>query len=356
MFGILLSFAGEIRTIAGVGQSGFQGDDDLATQAHLNQPFGVIATDTGAILICDTENHRIRQISAESGEIETIIGSGKKGYAGDGGPPLEANLNEPYEVRKHPSGDIYWVERMSHTVRKLDIKTNQVSTIAGTGVDGFSGDGGAGDKAELHQPHSIIFNESGTQLFICDIKNHRIRVVDLQTGIIDTYLGDGTKGSGPWTAGTVQEISMKTPVNGPRALARASDGSLWLATREGNQIFHLDIKENEIRIVAGTGEKGVRGTGGPAIESKLSGPKGLAISPDDNTIYFADTESDSIRAIDLTQNTPTMRFVVGLPKNDQIPEIEAKLARPHGIGIVPSSGDLLIGDSETHQVRQVSFR
>ena len=346
-------FAAEISTIAGTGKAGYSGDGGKATEADLNQPFGVITAPDGDVVFCDTNNHVIRRIARETGIISTIVGSGKKGYAGDGEEATKALLDEPYEIRFHPGGDLFWVERLSHTVRKMDAKTGLVSTVAGTGKAGFSGDGGPADQATMHQPHSIEFDPEGKSLFICDIKNHRIRRVDLALGTISTFCGTGTAAATPDGA----EIGEKTPLNGPRALGITPDGSLWLATREGNQIFRMDLEANRIHHIAGTGKKGFTGNGGPAKKATLSGPKGIAVSPDGKLIYLADTESHTVRAIDLTTTPPSLLLIAGTGKKGDGPDspdpLKCAMARLHGIGVDPENGDLYIGDSETHKVRVV---
>lgn len=343
-----------IDTVAGSGEQGYSGDGGKALDAKLDNPFGVIVGPGGDIVFCDTNNHVIRRIARKSGKIETIVGTGEKGYSGDGGPPLEAKLNEPYEVRYHPSGDLYWVERISHTVRKLDARTNVVTTIAGTGEEGFSGDGGPGAEAMMSQPHSIQFDHTGSVLYVCDIKNHRIRAIDLESGIIDTWCGTGK----PETTKDGAKVGKETPLKGPRALDRAPNGDIWLALREGNQLFRIDHQSEILHHVAGTGKKGFHAGDRPALESELSGPKGVAISPDGTQIYLADTESHTVRVVDLTGNPPVLRLVAGTGKKGDGPDspdpFACAMARLHGIGTDPVNGDLYIGDSETHKVRKVS--
>lgn len=343
-----------IETVAGSGEQGYSGDGGEALEAVLDNPFGVIIGPSGDIVFCDTNNHVIRRVSSKTGKIETIVGTGAKGYSGDGGPPLEAALNEPYEIRYHPSGDLYWVERMSHTVRKLDARTHRVETIAGNGEAGFSGDGGPGAEAQLSQPHSIQFDHTGGVLYICDIRNHRIRAVALDTGIITTWCGTGK----PETTADGATVSPDTPLKGPRALDRAPDGDIWLALREGNQLFRIDHESETLHHVAGTGKKGFHAEDREALQSELSGPKGVAISPDGTRIYLADTESHTVRVVDLTAQPPVLKLVAGTGKKGDGPDrpdpLACAMARLHGIGIDPVSGDLLIGDSETHKVRKVS--
>ncbi|MEC5125178.1 prolyl oligopeptidase family serine peptidase [Verrucomicrobiales bacterium BCK34] len=344
----------QISTIAGTGESGYTGDGKAALEAKLNQPFGVIVGLDGDIYYCDTENHVIRRILRKNGVIETVVGTGEEGYSGDGGAPLEAKLNEPYEVRFHPSGDLYWVERLSHTVRRWDAITNTVSTVAGTGEAGFSGDGGAGNKAQMKQPHSIQFDASGDALFICDIGNHRIRRLDIKTGTIETWCGTGEAKATP----DGSKVSTETPLKGPRALDRAPDGDLWLALREGNQVFRIDMKSETLHHVAGTGKGGFHAETRNALDSQLSGPKGVAISPDGKLVYLADTESHTVRAIDLSVTPPVLKLIAGDGRKGDGPDspdpLKCRMDRLHGVGVDSISGDIYIGDSQTHKVRKVT--
>lgn len=343
-----------IQTVAGTGAMGYAGDGKAAAEAQLNNPFGVVVGPDGDIYFCDTGNHVIRRISRKSGAIATIAGTGEKGYSGDGGPAAEAKLFEPYELRFHPGGDLYWVEMQNHIVRRLDARTGKVETVAGTGGKGYGGDGGPAAKALFNRPHSIQFDQSGEHLFVCDIGNHRIRRIDLKKGVVDTWCGTGK----PETTPDGAKVGPKTPLKGPRALDIDRNGDFWLALREGNQVFRIDMKKGTLHHAAGSGEKGFAGNGGSAKTAQLSGPKGVAVSPDGKLIYLADTESHSIRAIDLRTTPPTLQLIAGDGRRGDGPDSpdprKCRMARPHGVGIDPLTGDLYIGDSETNKVRKVS--
>jgi DNA-binding beta-propeller fold protein YncE len=344
-----------IETFAGTGVAGYGGDGGDAKQALLNQPFGVVVGPDKDIYFCDTFNHVIRCISKTTGTITTVVGNGKAGYAGDGGVAVEAALNEPYELRFDVVGNLYWVERANHVVRKRDVGTGKVSTIAGMGQAGFSGDGGPATSAALCHPHSIQFDQARENLLICDIGNHRIRAVSLMTGIISTWCGNGT------TEATLEgvRIGENVPLQGPRALDLAPNGDLWLVLREGNAVYRIDAHTHRLEHVAGTGKPGFTGNGGPAKEATLSGPKGMAISVDGRFVFLADTESHTVRAIDLAQSPPTLVLIAGDGQKGDGPDspspLKCRMARLHGLATDPETGELYIGDSETHKVRVVRF-
>lgn len=331
-------------TLAGTGAAGFSGDGGPAVEAQINNPYGLVIGPDGALYFCEIGNHRIRRLDLKSHRISTVAGTGTKGYSGDGGPALAANLNEPYEVRFDRTGNMYFAEMQNHIVRRVDAHTKIITTIAGTGQPGFSGDGGPAAKAALRQPHSIAF-DAQQNLLICDIGNLRIRRVDLKTGIIETWAGTGEKKPTPDDSPIAG-----TPLNGPRAITSDPEGNLYLVLREGNAVFKIDPRANRIHHIGGTGETGYSGDGGPALSAKLSGPKGVAWAPD-NSLYLADTESHTIRRIDL--KTGIISTVVGTGQRGNGPDgdpLHCQLSRPHGI-FVSTDGKIYIADSESHRIR-----
>jgi streptogramin lyase len=338
--------AASIRTVAGNGTKGFGGDGGPAIAAQLADPAGIARGPDGALYICDTANHRIRKVTPD-GKMTTVAGTGEPGHAGDGGPAIRAQLHEPYEVRFDRAGNVYWVERLSHCVRKLDPKSGIVTTVAGNGTAGFSGDGGPANAAQLNDPHSIGFDRAG-DLYIADVKNHRVRKVAMKTGMISTLVGNGQRDPTPDGA----KLSSTTPVAGPRALDFAADGTLWLALREGNAVYRLDLAHGTLHHVAGTGQKGYSGDGGAAKAATLNGPKGIAVAPD-GKVYVADTENHVIRVIDPTRGT--IATAAGNGKRGNGPEgdpLQCALNRPHGV-FVDVDGALFIGDTEAYRIQVV---
>ena len=252
-----------VTTVLGTGVAGF-------SDTQVNNPYGIITGPDGALYFCDLDNQRIRRFDPKTKAVTTVAGNGEKGYAGDGGPALSASLNMPHEIQFDRAGNLYIAERDNHVIRKVDGRTHVISTVAGTGVAGFSGDGGSGATAQLRQPHSIVFDRDGT-LLICDIGNQRIRRLHLDTGVIETWAGTGQASETPDGAPVAG-----TPLRGPRTMAMAPNGDLYLALREGNAILRIDARTQTLHRIAGTGEQGYSGDGGPALAAKLGGPKGLA--------------------------------------------------------------------------------
>jgi streptogramin lyase len=339
--------AGDVITVAGTGKKEYSGDGGLARDAGAGEPYGLTIGPEGALYFCDIAFHVIRKID-ENGRISTVAGSGKKGYSGDGGAATKALLAEPYEIKFDVEGSMYFVEMVNNLVRKVD-RAGTISTIAGTGKPGFSGDGGSAREATFNKPHSIALDGKGA-LFICDIGNHRVRRVDLTSGLVTTFTGTGDKA-------VPQDGSsfLNAAVSGPRALDFGPRGEMILALREGNSVFRLDLAKQQFVHLAGTGKSGYAGDGGSARMAALSGPKGVAVA-ENGDIFLADTESHTVRVI--RHSSGIIETVVGDGKKHDGPDGDPKscgLARPHGI-CVDSAGNVFIGDSENYRVRKLRAR
>lgn len=338
--------ADDVVTIAGDGSATSKGDNGPAAEATVSGPFGVTLGPDDALYVCETTGHRIRRIDLKTDRITTVAGSGETGYSGDGGPATAAQLNEPYELRFDSAGHMLFVEMKNHIVRRVDRETGIISTVAGTGMAGFSGDGGPAVKATLRQPHSICL-DGNDNLYICDIGNHRVRKVDAQTGTISTFAGTGDKKPTPDGA-----PCDGTPLNGPRTMAFDGQSNLFLALREGNAVYRIDLASRTLHHIAGTGKSGYRGDGGEARRADLAGPKGIAVTS--KAIYLADTESHTIRVIDRESNV--IRTLVGDGKRGDGPDGEpsmCRLDRPHGVEASLDGRSVFIGDSSNNRVRRL---
>jgi sugar lactone lactonase YvrE len=326
-----------VSTLIGTGAPGY-------SDREVNNPYGLVIGPDGALYFCDLGNQRIRRLDLKTRRMSVIAGSGRTGYEGDTGPATEASLNLPHEIQFDAQGNLFIAERDNHVIRKVDAKTEIITTLAGTGAPGFSGDGGPASRARLRQPHSIALDPSGG-LLICDVGNHRVRRVDFATGRIETYAGTGEQ------APTPDGAPLKgTPLNGPRTMA-FHDRDLYLALREGNAIYRIAPRTTTIHHVAGTGVQGYTGDEGPARTASFAGPKGLACA--DGALYVADTENHVIRRVDLVSGIVTT--VLGTGRRGDGPESDplgCALARPHGV-LVDGANRLYVADSEAHRIRVV---
>ncbi len=334
-----------ISTVAGTGVSGFSGDGGPATAAQINDPFGVVRGPDGALWFCEYTGQRIRKVNRD-GTISTVAGNGQRGYTGDGGPASAASFNRPHEIRFDAAGNCFVADMTNHAIRRIDAKSGIITTFAGnaSGQKGYAGDGGPANQAALSSPHSIQFGPDG-DLYICDIGNHVVRRVDMRTGIIHAFAGTGKPGPTPDGAPIAG-----TALRGPRSIDFDRAGNLWLATREGNQVFKFDLKAGKIHHVAGTGKAGFTGNGGPAKLATLSGPKGIALDRAGN-VWLADTESHSVRMVDV--QTGKLELIAGIGAKGNGPDgdpLKCAMARLHGI-YVDTDGAVYIGDSEAHRVR-----
>ena len=319
-----------ISVVAGTGEQGYSGDGSSALRATLNNPFDLTFAPDGSLVFSDTYNHCIRRVDALSGVISTLCGTGERGFAGDGGPAAEARLNEPYGVVADRAGRIYFADRHNGRVRVID-PGGTVRTLVGDGSKASSGDGGPADAAGMVEPNGLALNPDQSRLFIADVAGHRVRVVDLVAGRIETFAGTG-EARHDGDGGPASNAS----VFGARAVAFAPDGSLYVMERQGSCIRR--IRDGIIETVAGTGARGYAGDGGDARAAVFDAPKEMAVDPDGN-IYVVDTESHVIRLIDA--------------RSWIITTIAAGLARPHGALVAPD-GSVLIGDSEHHQIRRLT--
>jgi DNA-binding beta-propeller fold protein YncE len=315
-----------------------------ATGTPVDNPYGVVIGPDGALYFCEVDSGRTRRLDLGTGRLTTVAGNGTKGYTGDGGPASEASFSAPHEIRFDGGGNLYVVERDAHVVRRVDARTSVVTTVAGTGEAGFSGDDGPAARAQLRQPHSIAFDPNGN-LLVCDIGNGRVRRLDLARGTIATISGTGervaTPDEGPLAG---------TPLRGPRSIDTDDEGNAYLVLREGNAVFRLDLRAGRLARIAGTGETGYAGDGGSGMVATFNGPKGIAYSAADHSLYIVDTENHVIRRLRL--ETGIIETVLGNGERGDGPDgdpLACRLNRPHGVCV--HRGVVYVTDSESHRVR-----
>ena len=334
--------SGTITTVAGTGEFGFGGDGGPAVQARLDFPTGVATDGAGNLYIADTYNHRIRKVDS-SGTITTIAGSEVGGFGRDGVPATETRLAAPTDVAVDGAGNLYIANTGNHRIRKVD-SSGVITTIAGTGESGFSGDGGPAVEAQLAVPRGVAVDGAGN-LYIADHDNDRIRKVD-STGIITTIAG-----SGEWGFGGDDGPAVQARLDCPTGVATDGVGNLYIADYDNHRIRKVD-STGTITTIAGTGEYGFGGDGRPAVEAQLNGPLDVAVDGTGN-LYIADQDNDRIRKVDSTGVITTVAGTRG-PRfgGDGGPATEAQLSSPSSLA-VDGAGNLYIADSRNHRIRKV---
>ena len=278
---------GIVTTVAGTGSAGYGGDGGSATSAALSYPRGITLDGSGNMYIADTYNNRIRVVMKGNGIITTVAGIGSVGRSGDGGPAALATLYNPRTVAVDTSRNIYIADSGNNRIRMVTKTTGIITTIAGTGAPGYSGDGGKATLATLNYPYSVVVDTSGN-IFIADTYNHRIRVVT-GTGIITTIAGTGSSGSGGDGG-----LATVATVNYPCDVALDASGNLYIADTDNYRIRVVMKKSGIIDPVAGAGSYGSTGDGGQAALATFYNPHGIALDSMGN-LYVADSGNNRVR-------------------------------------------------------------
>lgn len=338
---------GTISTAVGTGEMTFRGDGGPATFAKLNVPHGVSADENGNVLIADTLNHRIREVSMQTGIIATIAGSGKAGYSGDGGPAEVAGLNFPCGATTDKSGNVLIADTSNNRIRKVDRDTGSITTIAGTGIGGFGGDGGPATSALLFLPHGLVVDGDGN-LLIADELNHRIRKVDGQSGIITTIAGTGEYGFGG-DGGPATDAKLASPAG----LAVDAAGDVLIADKDNHRIRKVDVRNGTVTTIAGNGERGYGGDGGLATSTGLNDPASVAVDGAGN-VLITDFSTNRIRRVDAQTGIITTIAGDGVLGyvGDGGPAEDARLDGPNAVSI-DRSGNVLISDALNNAIRVV---
>ena len=279
-----VSPVGILSTVAGTGDQGYSGDNGSAKSAVLDSPAGVAVDAAGNIYIADTHNNRIRKVA--SGTITTIAGTGAAGFSGDGGAAASAVLNLPTAIAVDTAGNLYIADTNNHRIRKISGTT--ITTVAGDGEQLYLNDDVAATQTGLDSPSGIAVDAAGN-LYIGDTHNQRIRKVTLSSGVISTVAGNGTK-SFAGDGGVATSAGLATP----RGVAAAEDGSIYFADSDNHRIRSIN-GAGTISTVAGNGAQGFSGDTGPANLGMLDTPHAVAISS--GTTSIADTNNQRVRAI-----------------------------------------------------------
>jgi sugar lactone lactonase YvrE len=338
-----------ITTIAGNGTDGFSGDGGLATAAQINSSNGVAVDASGNIYFAEYTNHRIRKVNRSTGIITTVAGNGGIGHSGDGGLATAAQINYPDGVAIDAAGNIYITEGNTR-IRKVNSSTGIITTVAGNGTGGYSGDGGLATAAKLYALYVAV--DASGNIYISSDYGYRVRKVNSSTGIITTVAGNGTSGySGDGGLATAAVLGSVTGVSVDAV------GNIYIS--DYNIIRKVNSSTGIITTVAGNGTSGYSGDGGLATAAQLNRPYGVAVDASGN-IYFADHNflvdcCDIIRKVNSSTGIITTVAGNGTAgySGDGGLATAAQLNGPYGVAM-DASGNIYIGDSDNYRIRKVT--
>ena len=299
----------------------------------LHSPFGLAFDSHDNMYIVELSGGRVHKRS-QNGMLTRIAGDGSEGYSGDNGPAAAATFNGMHNVAATKDGDLYIADSWNNCVRKISAETGVITTVAGNGTAGFSGDGGPATAATFNYVMCVSLNPRQDKLYLADLKNRRIRMIDLTSGIVDTVAGNGKKGI-PVNGAQ----ATKSPLFDPRAVAVDSKDNVYVLERSGHALRKVDPK-GKIETVAGTGKPG-NAVGG-ALKSQFNSPKHLAIDRNDNVIIADDQNARIVR---YDPRAATVSSLLG----KGVKQPKRGLLRPHGV-CVHADGSVYVVDTGHHRI------
>ena len=340
---------GDVSTVAGTGTVGYGGDDGLATLAQFGHLYGMSVDGAGDVYIADSDNYMIRRIDHTTGIVTRVAGTGTGGNSPDGTVATVADIGWVTDVAVNAAGDLYIADEQHNVIRRVDHATGLISTVAGTGAAGYSGDDGLATIAELNGPYGVSVTAAG-DLYIADSANNVIRRVDHATGIITTVAGTGAAGySGDGAVATSATFSW------PENVVVDAAGDLYICDYNNNVIRRVDHSTGFVSAFAGTGASGYSGDGAAATDATLGSDIGYLALDGAGNLYIPDYINYVVRMVD--HATGFISTVAGTGASgrsgDAGPALAADLDGPWSVA-VNNAGDLFIGEYDGGGVRKVS--
>jgi len=347
----VVASTGIINTVVGNGTCGFSGDNGPATSAQLNFPQGIAFDGSGNLYIADINNNVIRRVDGSTKTITTYAGTGAQGFTGDGGPATSATFGFPQAVATDANENLFIADSDNNVIRRVDVGTGIITTVVGTGAQNYSGDGGPATAATMQIPGGIVVDAS-ENLYIADSGNAVIRKVTAATGIINTIVGVQSKFGFGGDGGPALSASLTNPF---LLAVDSTTGNVWIPDYWNNRVRMYTASSGIITTVVGNG---LVGDGGPATSASLYDPRSPILDSEGN-LYIVDATNNRIRKVDTSGNISTVAGNGIVCPNTQDPcgeggsATSASLSIPRTVTIDPS-GNLIIADSGVNRIREVT--
>lgn len=312
---------------------------------RLDGPFGVNFDKAGNAYVVEMTGNRVLKIDGQ-GSVAILAGNGVKGTGGDGGPASASQVNGPHALALGARGDLYFADTFNNRLRAIDTRTGIIRAVAGTGVAGFSGDGGPAVDAQCGGVYGVSLDARGRNLYITDLDNRRIRKVDLRSGFLTTVAGNGRRG-----VPVDGSLASDAPLIDPRSVTIDSKGNLFILERGGNALRQVDPRGRIRTVVGASGKAGFSGDGGDGRPAQLNGAKDVGMDLD-GTVLIADTDNHSVRRYDPRDGKISRVAGTGV-KGSAGAGGDARacqLNEPHGVWVHPKTGDIYISDSGNHRI------